>query len=233
MLRADIRPIRSCPVPWRSANVTVSLLMRRAAGIVLAAAAAALALPTALAAQAPTTQELARISPSGSYLAARHAGTQRDAAAAAAYYRAALRHDPKNPELLERAFISFLADGDVDEAARLADRIVQADKGHRVARLVLAVRAIRQKQYQTARQHLAQSVRGPIADLTATLITAWTLYGSNETRTAIDTIDRLTGLDWYPIFKELHAGLILDLAGNRKEAGKRFEKVYGLDAKAI
>ena len=51
---------------------------------------------------------LSRLSASGSYLAARHAGTQRDAGAAAAYYRAALRGDPKNRELLERAFLSVL-----------------------------------------------------------------------------------------------------------------------------
>ena len=35
------------------------------------------------------------------------------------------------------------------------------------------------------------------------------------------------------MFKDLHAGLILDVAGNRKEAGKRFEKVYKLDANAL
>ena len=70
----------------------------------------------------PTPQELARISPAGSYLAARHAGLQRDAAAAAAYYRAALRRRPRNGELLAQAFLSVLIDGDVEEAVRLAER---------------------------------------------------------------------------------------------------------------
>ena len=99
---------------------------------------------------------------------------------------------------------------------------------------MLGVRALKQKQYQAARQHIAQSVRGPIADLTATLITAWTHAGHAATpRRAIESIDRLTGPEWYAIFKDLHAGLILDLAGNRKEAGKRFEQVYKLDANAL
>ena len=43
---------------------------------------------------------------------------------AAAFYRSALRTDPKNNELLDRAFISSLADGDIDEAVKLADRIL-------------------------------------------------------------------------------------------------------------
>ena len=127
----------------------------------------------------------------------------------------------------------MLVDGEIEEAVKLAERIVQIDKTHRVARLVLGVRALKQKQYQAARQHIAQSVRGPIADLTATLITAWTMQGTNETKTAIDNIDKLTGPEWYAIFKDLHAGLILDVAGNRKEAGKRLERVYKLDANAL
>jgi tetratricopeptide (TPR) repeat protein len=219
--------------------VTLSILSRSAAGILLAAA---VTVPTALAAQqpaaplamqSPTPQEIARVSPSGSYLAARHAGIQRDAGAAAAYYRGTLRADPKNNELLERAFLSILIDGDVEEAVRLAERLVQADRTHRIARLTLGVRAIKQKQYTAARQHLAQSVRGPIADLTATLLTAWTSQASGESRAAVEAIDKLAGPDWYAIFKDLHAGLILDLAGNKKEAGKRLERSYKLDANAL
>jgi tetratricopeptide (TPR) repeat protein len=208
---------------------------RRAAVIALAAI---VALPATLCAQAntastsapvPSQQELARFSPAGNYLAARHAGTERDARSASAYYRAALRADPKNPVLLERTFLSVMIDGEIDEAVKLAERLVQFDKTHRVARLVLGVRALKQKQYAAARQHIAQSVRGPIADLTATLISAWALYGAQDTKTAIDSIDKLTGPEWYAVFKDLHAGLIYDAAGKRQEAGKRFEKIYKLD----
>jgi tetratricopeptide (TPR) repeat protein len=195
--------------------------------------AAAAMFPTAVLAQAPTPQELSRISPSGSYLAARHAGMQRDAGAASAYYRAALKADPKNSELLERAFLSILVDGEVDEAVKLAERLVQLDRAHRMARLTLGVRGIKQKQFQAARQHLAQSVRGPIADLTAVLLTAWTSHASGETRAAIESIDKLAGPDWYAIFKDLHAGLILDLAANRKDAGKRLERAHKLDPNAL
>jgi tetratricopeptide (TPR) repeat protein len=211
----------TCPIPPRQAA--------RAA----LAAVFFLALPITLGAQTPSQQELARVSSAGNYLAARHAGTQRDAVAASAYYRAALRADPKNPVLLERAFLSVLVDGEIDEAARLAERVIQSDRTNRVARLVLGVRALKQKQYAAARQQIAQSVRGPIADLTATLITAWTLQGTNDSRAAIENIDRLTGPEWYAIFKDLHGGLILDLAGNRREAGKRLERVYKLDGNAL
>src|SRR5450759_1442199 len=153
--------------------------------------------------------------------------------AAAAYYRAALKHDPKNGELLDRTFLSLLVGGDIDEAVKYAERIAQADKNDRVAELVLGVAALKHKQYAAARRNLALSIRGPITDLTATLLSAWSMYGTGDTKGAVAVIDRLAGPEWYAIFKELHAGMIYDLAGNKKEAGKRFEHAYKLDATAL
>jgi tetratricopeptide (TPR) repeat protein len=191
------------------------------------------------AAEAQTSQRpkvnsaMPRVSVSGSYLAARHAGISRDAAAAAIYYRVALRGDPRNPELLGRAFMAVLQNGEVDEAVRLADRLIQVDKTDRVARLVLGVRAIKQKQYVTARQQLAQSVRGPITDLAATLLAAWTNVGPNESKAAIEGIDKLSGPESYNLLKDLHAGLILDLSGQRRDALKRLERAYKYDATVL
>ncbi len=208
-----------------------SSLARCAFGAALAAFL--VAAPIELAAQAPTALDLSHMTASGSYLAARHAGQERDAAAAAAYYRSALRHDPKNGELLDRTFLSLLVGGDIDEAIKYADQLARADKKDRVAELVLGVSALKHKQYTAARRSLALSVRGPITDLTATLLSAWSLYGAGDTKGAVATIDRLTGPDWYAIFKDLHAGMIFDLAGNKKEAGKRFEHAYRLDPTAL
>ena len=211
--------------------MTSSSFGRCAAGSALAAFLAAA--PTPLAAQQTSALQSGAISASGSYLAARHAGQQRDGAAAAAYYRAALKRDPSNGELLDRAFLSSLVDGDVDEAVKFAERVAQADKSDRVARLVLGVNSLKRKQYVSARRDLAQSIRGPITDLTATLLSAWGNLGVNDSKGAIAAIDHLAGPEWYAIFKDLHAGLIYDVAGNQKEAGKRLERAYKLDSTAL
>jgi tetratricopeptide (TPR) repeat protein len=209
--------------------VTLSSLLRLAAFAVFSL----MAVPAALSTQVPTAQDLADLTASGSYLAARHAGQQREAGTAAAYYRAALKFDPKNGELLDRAFLSLLVDGDIEEAVRYADRIVQGDKNERIARLVIGVRGVKLKQYGAARKNFTQSIRGPITDLTATLLSAWSLYGAGDAKAAVASIDKLTGPDWYAIFKDLHAGMIMDLAGNAKEAGKRLERAYKLDSSAL
>src|ERR1700740_518898 len=180
-------------------------------------------------AQFPSSHDLKALTTSGSYLAARHASVERDAASAGTFYRSALRSDPKNNELLDRAFISSLADGDIEEAVKLADRILTVDKNNRVARLVIGVRDLKQKKYAAAQSNINQSVRGPITDLVATLLSAWASYGAGDAKTAVANIDKLTGPEWYPIFKDLHAGMILELANKEKDAGTRFERAYKLD----
>lgn len=180
-------------------------------------------------AQFPSKSDLKSLTMSGSYLAARHASVERDANSAAAFYRSALRTDPKNNELLDRAFISSLADGDIDEAVKLADRVLTLDKSNRVARLVVGVRDLKQKKYATAQININQSIRGPITDLVATLLSGWASFGANDAKTAVANIDKLTGPEWYPIFKDLHTGLILELANKEKDAGARFERAYKLD----
>jgi len=203
-----------------------------------AAAAAMLSLPAAHAAQSPaspspTAQDIEHATIAGSYLAARHAGIERDSATAAAYYLNVLKADPRNPELLNRTFLSVLGEGDVEEAAKLGERLLQLDRTDRIARLVIGVRALKQKQYGPARQNFGQSVRGPVTDITAALLSGWALAGAGDTKLAIETLDRLAGPEWYPIFKDLHAGLIFDLAGNKKEAGKRYERAYKADPGAL
>jgi len=203
------------------------LSFRRAAVPAIAVVALTWSAPLVAQSQIPTSYS--RTSVSGSFLAARHASVERDAAAAASHYRAALRGDPRNSELLSRAFLAVLANGEVEEAVKLAERVVQADKNDRIARLVLGVRAIKQKQYPAARQQLAQTLRAPVADLAGTLLSAWTQASATEYKAAIDAVDKLVGPDWYNIFKSLHAGMILDMAGQKRDAGKRLERAYQFD----
>jgi tetratricopeptide (TPR) repeat protein len=197
------------------------------------AAAAVWTLPMAIAAQAPTARETARTTPAGNYLAGRQANLDRDADAASTYFRAALRTDQRNAELMEMTFYSVLADGEVDEAVKLAERLLQLDRNNRNAHLVLGVHSLKLKQYKDAKTHFGQAAHGPINDLIGTLLSAWSSFAANDSKGAIDTIDKVTGPEWYALFKDMHAGLILDLANNKKEAAKRLEHAYKLDQSAL
>jgi tetratricopeptide (TPR) repeat protein len=162
----------------------------------------------------------------GNYLAAIVAGAGRDLGAASVYLREAIKGDPQNFELLERGFVAFLADGSMTDAFRAADRLVQRDPTNGLAQLAVGIRAIKQKSYQTARNHLQRGGRGRAADITATLLSAWSYSGSGQTKKAIETLERLRGEASYNLFRDYHAGLILDAAGRKADAEQRLKSAY-------
>jgi tetratricopeptide (TPR) repeat protein len=168
-------------------------------------------------------------SATGNYLAGRTAAGLRDMEAAATFLRSALRASPKEPELLDRTFRIVLASGDFEQASNLAERVAAVDPNNRLARLTLAVRAMKARQYSAVRTQLAQSIRGPMPDVVAALVAAWAWEGSGDTARALKTADTLNGNDLIAVFRDLHAGLIAEAGGNLKEAEKRLAAAYKAD----
>ena len=182
----------------------------------------------------PSHSELKSLTAAGGYLAARHADKiERDASSAAAFYRSVLRTDPRNPELLDRAFISALVDGDIEEAVRLSERVLAIDKSKRLPHLVLGVHDLKLRKYAQAQSHLAQALVDPPGDLLTALLSGWAAFGTGDVKNALAAIDKVTGPEGYSLFKDLHAGMILELAGKDKEAGARFERAYKIDDSAL
>jgi tetratricopeptide (TPR) repeat protein len=135
--------------------------------------------------------------------------------------------------LIERAFLVVLANGDVEESFPLAERLVGVDRGHRIARLVLAARGIKRGQFAAARNQLGLSARAPVSDLTSALVTGWALAGGGEVNAAIEAVDRFPGPDAFAWVKDFHSGLILDVAGRRKQAGERLRRAYERDKSSL
>lgn len=192
-----------------------------------------IALNVGAAAQATTTRTTEPLEPAdsleGNYLAAIVAGAGRDLGAASIYLREAIKGDPQNSELLERGFVAFLADGSMNDAFRAADKLIQRDPSNGLAQLAVGIRAIKQKNYSTARTHLQRGGRGRAADITATLLSAWSYAGSGQANRALEMLDRLKGEPSYDLFRDYHAGLILDMAGRKADAERRLKAAYESD----
>jgi tetratricopeptide (TPR) repeat protein len=171
-------------------------------------------------------------SPAGNYLAALIAGADRDTLAAATFFREALRADPSNAELTERAFVAALANGNIADSFRLADRLITRDPNNGLAHLVFGVRAIKAHQYIGARAQLAKSGLGSQRDLTATLLSAWSYVGSGDAKRALELTDRLKD-DSFIVFRDYHAGLIADLVNNPAEALKRLQSSFKADRNSL
>ncbi|MGL4241978.1 MAG: tetratricopeptide repeat protein [Beijerinckiaceae bacterium] len=169
----------------------------------------------------------------GNFLAALAAENRKDAAAAAHFYREALRADPRNVELQERAFIAAVQDGSMPDAFRLAERVINRDSQNALAHLTLGVRALRNRQFQTARASFQRAGgRGRNADISAALLVGWTYVGSGELKKALEAIDRFNDPQMNA-FRNFYAGLMADVAGDRREAGKRLKAAYDAEPGTI
>lgn len=181
--------------------------------------------------EAASAAPLLAISQPGNYLAGLIASADRDTAAAEAYYREALRIDPRNPELIERAFSAALSNGNVPGASALAERLLARDPGNRLARLTLAVNQINRGDYAGARSEI-QPKDAPSRDVTSALLTAWSYAGQGDLRRALVALDRIRDPS-VGAFRDFHAGLIAGQLGNAGEAQRRLKAAYEADKNAL
>jgi tetratricopeptide (TPR) repeat protein len=168
----------------------------------------------------------------GNYLSALIASADRDTLAAEVYYREALRADPRNSDLLERAFAAALSNGDEPTADALAERLLARDPGNSLARLSVAVYNIEQGQYAAARARLSSGEAIRARDVTTALLTAWCYAGQSDLRHALDTLDRIRDPSVLA-FRDYHAGLIANLLGNPAEAQRRLKSAWDNDKNSL
>jgi tetratricopeptide (TPR) repeat protein len=170
-------------------------------------------------------------SPAGNYLAALVAGAERDTVAAATFFREVLRADPHNKDLIERAFVATISNGNMDQAFALAERLIAHDPDNGLAHLALGVRALKLHEYVAARANFARG-SGQEPDLTATLLTAWSYEGSGEPKRAIVTVDKLQDEN-FAVFRNYHKALIAEMAGDARDAKTWFEAAYDTDKNTL
>ncbi|WP_374306370.1 tetratricopeptide repeat protein [Methylocella sp.] len=170
-------------------------------------------------------------SPAGNYLAALVAGAERDTVAASTFFREALRFDPNNPKLIERAFVAAVSNGEMPEAISLAERLVAREPDNSLAQLVLGVDAVRRGKFAAARAHFMRGAAQQ-RDVTATLLTAWTYLGEGNQKKALELVDRLRDEN-FGVFRNFHAGLIASVAGNVPEASRRLKTAYEADKNTL
>ncbi|MFO1088444.1 MAG: tetratricopeptide repeat protein [Hyphomicrobiales bacterium] len=180
-------------------------------------------LPVAAGATTSTdTSILATGSLSGSYLAGRAAGKERDNATAAAYFARALELDPNNPVLIERAFFLELGAGNLDKANELAQQVVGFNSQHRIARTVMGLSAFKKGDYKAARENFQKASFTPVGELTSGLLIAWSYAGEKNLTEALRALDILDKQEAFANFKLFHAALITDyLNGEATDARYR------------
>jgi len=164
---------------------------------------------------------------SGNYLAARIANTDKDTENAVIFFRKALARDPENSALQQKAFLTFIANGDFAEGISIGEELTKKGEAPEIARLILSVDSLRRKSWSDAERELSKDWQNALDRLMAGLVLGWAQMGKGDPKQALATIDALEGPAWFDLFTQYHGGLVALSAGDTKDAIRRLRLAYG------
>jgi tetratricopeptide (TPR) repeat protein len=170
--------------------------------------------------------EARRASLSGNLLAGQTALGQREMEGAGAYLSEALKQDPGNSALVERLFQVRLSAGEIAAAEQLAKRILSFNSQHRMARVVLGLKELEARHYESSREHFAEASYTPVGELTSALLTAWSHAGEKSLPAALKALGKLDSNDSFANFKSFHTALIADHLRSPVRAEAAYKKAY-------
>ena len=154
----------------------------------------------------------------GAYLAARVAQQSGDNQSAANLYRNALAHDGDNTDLLQNTLFSLLAEGRFVDAKPVAEHLLSYDSDAPWPLILLGSDAAQRGDFSEARKHFAVIPRRSIHAVLGPLLLAWSLAGNGLTTAALEALSPLGQFESFKTVQALHAGMILDLAGQTDAA---------------
>ncbi|MCY4479455.1 MAG: tetratricopeptide repeat protein [Rhodospirillales bacterium] len=157
-------------------------------------------------------------SPLGNYLVGRYAHARGDYAAAALHLQRVLAEEPDNPSLLRRTVSLLVADGRIEDAAALAQRLLDIGESGRLAQFVLGLRHARDDDYEGALERIDAIAREGVYTLLIPLAEGWLHTGVGSEAAALAALAPLSDRDAYRPFFLLHAALMHDLAGREADA---------------
>ena len=161
----------------------------------------------------------------GNYLSARFAASQHNLKDAAEYYRASVEADPGNAQLLGLAFFFATSSGDIDSAARLAEKVVATTPDDRAGRLTLAVVAMKHHDYAGARKLIALSAKGPFTSLIVSLMDGWAAAGMGDKAAGTADIAAMRAQDGADSMGMFHLALLFEYLGNKDLAETSYRTV--------
>ena len=201
-----------------SGALMAALIGGGCAGATIAADAPLSPTPPEPAASAEQQDASTDVSALGSYLVGRYAHARGDYAAAAEHLQRVLHQDPGKPALLRRAVSLLVADGQVEDAAALARRLVEIDDRARLARLVLGLQDAIDDDFESALLRIGAIPGEGVYSFVLPLAEGWLHAGAGSGEAALDALAPLAERDPYRPFFLFHAGLMHDLSGEQAEA---------------
>lgn len=159
----------------------------------------------------------------GGYLAGLHAERIGDITGAADFLKYALDQDPENLDVLQRSFLLTLGEGKMDEAVTLARRLSERAPDAPLPALTLAVNDFKHGDFTAAEARLKALPDSGLNKFFGPLVLAWVKSAEGYPDKAIEALDPLAQQSGFAVLRDLHAGLIYDVAGRDDMAEKSYK----------
>ena len=153
------------------------------------------------------------------YLSGRVAQGAGDWSRAAELISEALKADPKNPELLRRAFLLHLGEGDGHAAADLARRLAEQDQPSFIAATLLVADDLVSGRTKEAQARAAKMPEEGLGRYAGPLVGAWADVAAGDSDKALMRIQPVGQVAGFAPLLQLESALIEDLR-NKPEAAR-------------
>ncbi|RYE07746.1 MAG: tetratricopeptide repeat protein [Hyphomicrobiales bacterium] len=173
--------------------------------------------------------DLASPSTTGSYLAGQEAMDKLQTPDASRFFHEALLEQWENPLLLNRAFVAFAANGEIDQAADAARRLLKLGGGsNQLAQLVIATESLKQRRYAATIRDLDALGADSFEGITGAILKAWAMTGDNRVDEAFASLDEVGqgGLEEFLVF---HRAIMADVAGRTDDAIEYITRAQEVD----
>ena len=154
----------------------------------------------------------------GAYLAARVAQNSGDTKAAADFYGAALSRGAEDTDVLQNSLQTLLTEGRFAEAKPVAERLLTYESDAAWPLVLLGVDAANRQDFSEARSYFAAIPHRSVNSVLGPILLAWSLAGNNLTGAALEALSPLGQFEGFKTIQALHAGMILDRAGQTEAA---------------
>lgn len=164
-------------------------------------------------------------STTGAYLSGQLALKELRTADAAKFFRTAIAEDWGNPDVLRRAVIAFASNGDVEESANTARKLLEIQPDEAMPHIIVATVALKQRRYDAAIAALDGLGADTFEDITGSILKAWALTGQGKLDDAYQLLDGLAdgALKDFLLF---HRAVMADVAGRPDDAITYAEQAY-------
>ncbi|MBM3568882.1 MAG: tetratricopeptide repeat protein [Alphaproteobacteria bacterium] len=168
-------------------------------------------------------------SAAGGFLAGRFARAQGDTRAAATYFTRTLSEAGNDPAILQRGLAIYMADGRIDDALAVAQRVVSVNPRHGAANLLLAAAAHKAGKPVEALRRVGAAAASEAGAQHRALVLAWTRFALEDVDGALGALADLPDSGVLAGQRAFHAGLMNELARRPQAAEANYRSVIPAD----